>query len=374
MIMYLIYMNYICSLFYSWITSKKIIIEKKLEYHFETGEHIVFDSYTINENGEVKNNITGKKISLCIDNLYYRFTVVDNNKKPRKISLHRALASTFIGKPPTIQHSVDHINNNYLDNRLDNIRWASSKQQIDNRNMPSIKKSAVLVVKDNIENTVKEWAKELKCSQKTICEYARLKLHGFSYLEFSDLKDEKWKYISNSKNSKGIWEISNLCRARYITNNFTNVIWGDRFYIKNGYPSIRINNQHRYVHDIVFEAFYPEVYKNKKQDEVIRHLNDDKLDFRPENLVLGSYSDNTMDAHNNGKYMGTKTERKKCVSINSSNNEERHNSQHEAVNYLKKNGYPNACLAGVWRALDNYDKGKSSNIYGRKWKRDDQTL
>ena len=47
--------------------------------------------------------------------------------------VHRIIASVFLGKPPTNNHTVDHKNQNTEDNRVDNLRWATMLEQAGNR-------------------------------------------------------------------------------------------------------------------------------------------------------------------------------------------------------------------------------------------------
>lgn len=103
----------------------------------------------------------------------------------------------------------------------------------------------------------------------------------------------------------------------------------------------------------------------KNQDEIVLHEDDDPLDFRPHKLRLGTRSDNGNDAHNNGKYDGTKSERMKCVSYIGGIFEIMHDSQEDAVKYLRRKGYEKASQGYISAVLN--DKRKSA--YDRTWKK-----
>jgi hypothetical protein len=117
--------------------------------------------------------------------------------------------------------------------------------------------------------------------------------------------------------------------------------------------------------------FRPEEWAAKKPGEIVRHEKDDKLDFRPDMLRLGTQSDNTKDAHDNGKYDGTKTARMKCASYVDGAFEKNHDSQTAAAEYIKSKGLSKASVANIRGAIGTVlsDKYKNDTAYGRTWKK-----
>jgi hypothetical protein len=99
--------------------------------------------------------------------------------------------------------------------------------------------------------------------------------------------------------------------------------------------------------------FYPGDYETKKSEEMVLHYNDDKEDFRPHNLRLGTLHDNGKDAHDNGKYNGKKSARMKCVSYINGKFEKEHKSQRDAAAYIKSKGCSIANLISIQGSINN---------------------
>ena len=343
-----------------------------LEYYFEDGSHVIFNKYTIDDLGIINNKKSGKTPSYGKEE-YNKCVLYDDDGKRRNIRVARAAASTFLGKPPTPEHTADHIISNQKKNdALTNIRWKCKLGQINNQIRPETYKSAFVIVKDGNEKTINEWVvhmntmkmpKEREFTKSMIEKYAQRKQHGFAYKKYPDLEGEKWEEIKGSKTKRGdYWKISNMNRVKYITNHAENVLWGDRLGRLNGYPIVGINGKIWYCHILAFEAFNPTVVR---EDMMVLHEDDDKEDFRPHKLRLGTASENQKDSHANGNRDGTKTARKKCASYINGAFEKDHLSLADAAEYLKSKGYPNASFKNISKALS--DKYKWNTAYGRTW-------
>ena len=347
-------------------------MSKPLEYYFEDGTHVIFNKYTI-ENGVIKNK-KGEPLRYTKKGKYNRCGVRDNDgKRSRSILVGRAIASSIHGPPPTLTHTADHKDKNPENDTDENIRWLCKPGQVHNRDCPETQKSAFIVIKDGVEKTLKEWVDNLKGKKNRfgrdytysiIVQYAQKKQYGFSYKMYPDLQGEVWKEISGSKSKLGRWEISNMNRVKYITKYAENVLSGERFCLKNEYPSIRFDGRDWYCHILSFMTFFPEEYVNKKSGEMVLHENDEKMDFRPHKLRLGTQSENATDAYDNGCYDGTKSARMACASYINGVFEKEHESQHDAAKYLKTLGYDKADRSKIGLVLS----GDRKTAYGRVWK------
>ena len=72
-----------------------------LQYYSKCGKHTVFNTYTINFFGIIKNKNTGKPLSYKKSNLYNATNVFDDEGNRVGIQIARAMVSSFLGKPHT---------------------------------------------------------------------------------------------------------------------------------------------------------------------------------------------------------------------------------------------------------------------------------
>lgn len=97
-------------------------IWKKLKYHEE--------NYSISSEGDIYSHFYNRLLTPNISHDGYKYYSLKNNKgvvKSKKI--HRLLAEHFIPNPEN-KPTVNHIDENKLNNSLNNLEWMTHKEQI----------------------------------------------------------------------------------------------------------------------------------------------------------------------------------------------------------------------------------------------------
>ena len=213
---------------------KKIFIEQE-----ET-------SYRIYSDGRVMNEKTGKYYKGTIRNGYRWFDLRWKNKKFSR-SQHRLLAEAFIDNLNNYEY-VHHKNGNRLDNTLDNLQWVSASEN-------NLKNNRHLTLKDHKD-----------------------------YFDY-DLSQEEWRTFRNT-----IYLVSNLGRVK---NTLTNKILKGKI-TDSGYREycLTFNNKKQSLrgHKLVWEVWIG------TNQNIINHINGNKLDNRLINLENVSSQENTFKA------------------------------------------------------------------------------
>ena len=86
-----------------------------------------YDKYSVSNTGLVMNTRTGRLLKLknTYDGYYeVRLYAAKDIESSKFIRVHRLVAKTFIPNPDGLE-TVDHINGNKKDNRVENLRWCS---------------------------------------------------------------------------------------------------------------------------------------------------------------------------------------------------------------------------------------------------------
>ena len=97
-------------------------IWKKIENH---------ENYSVSNLGKIRNDITGRFLKGTLHNEGYLRVCLDR----KHYLIHRLIAIAFIDNPDN-KLFVDHINGIKIDNRIENLRWATGTENHHNSKMP----------------------------------------------------------------------------------------------------------------------------------------------------------------------------------------------------------------------------------------------
>ena len=100
-------------------------MSKRLKYSNSYG-----DKYTISTLGIVRNITRHRTLKNRMD--AYGYHMVHIGSKNQNMKVHRLVAEAFIPNPDN-KPTVDHINRNKIDNRVENLRWATMLEQSINK-------------------------------------------------------------------------------------------------------------------------------------------------------------------------------------------------------------------------------------------------
>ena len=102
-------------------------------------------NYSINENGEVRNDSTGhiKKPTENKANGYLVLDLYEGNKR-KKVPVHRLVAEAFIPNPEK-KPCIDHKDGNRQNNALSNLRWATYSENNSRFNTNGVRSERIKV-------------------------------------------------------------------------------------------------------------------------------------------------------------------------------------------------------------------------------------
>ena len=117
-----------------------------------------YEFYSVSNYGRVRNDKTHRILKACIDGSGYYHVVLYKDKKSKSMNVHRLVANTFIDNPEG-KRCIDHINNDRLDNKVANLRYATYTENQQNALMRKDNTSNVKGV--YFEKNAKKWRAQI---------------------------------------------------------------------------------------------------------------------------------------------------------------------------------------------------------------------
>ena len=280
-----------------------------------------FPKYEVSDYGNVRVKET-KYIMKPFTNEagYLRMSISNNTFKRKKFYIQRLVAIEFLPNPENKQ-TVNHINNNRIDNRLCNLEWSTMSEQ----NIHKYKTNNKFEKKIDIKAI---WRLDLNTLEKL--EKYNSTTEAVKWIKQNNLTDslnelnlrQGLTNVSNGKNNSAYgykWLYED-----YETNSFEDEIWKEiginNYFVSNygrikkkeeirklkpnahGYIKITINNKSYSVHRLVALAFIPNI-ENK---EFVNHIDGNKTNNNLKNLEWATCLENNIHKINNNLSNTTK--------------------------------------------------------------------
>ncbi len=200
----------------------KHILQLEEEEWKKLYESLNNQNYLISNFGRLKNIKRNVIILGYINSAGYRIYSLGSKKK--KYFAHILVALTFI-ENFKCKKFVDHIDRNKINNKIDNLRWVTSKENNNNRNIhKNHGKKRKINQYDLNDNFIKTWDSMTSASKfcnikysyniEKVCKGTLKSFGGYiwKYFEDKQIEGEVWKKIP--LNTKYEYQISNKGRIR----------------------------------------------------------------------------------------------------------------------------------------------------------------
>ena len=154
--------------------------------------------YEVSNFGNIKNIKTGRILKPSINNKGYLRFVVYINKKQKCFYIHRVVANNFIENKNNY-NEINHINENKLDNRVQNLEWCTTKYNCNygTRNIRVLNSKRhnfkTIIQKDKNDNIIKIWKDIIEIKENT--KYSKHNIYKCCEGKYKYAYGYKWNYL-----------------------------------------------------------------------------------------------------------------------------------------------------------------------------------
>jgi predicted SAM-dependent methyltransferase len=257
-------------------------------------------NYEISDMGEVRNKTSGKTLKGWKNQNGYIIMYLKNDEgKTKGFGLHVLLAEAFHPNPEN-KPVVDHINRDKNDNRLENLRWATLKENANNcdKTRRGPKRGVVQMTRTgqivNTFSSIDEAGKHVKLYPGNISKMcsgkSKSKTCGGFVWKYSDVSTsaEVWKDLTIEGRNIEVSDHGHVrflrCGSLYTTKGFVDTDY-HRVTIRGNNGDVKYP-----VHRLVMKAFSP---IEDETNMVVDHLDKDKTNNKLTNLEWVTKSENT---------------------------------------------------------------------------------
>ena len=271
------------------------------------------EMYDASSFGNIRNSNTGRILKQSTKGGYCYVGLMGN--KTRTKSVHQLVARAFLPNPEN-KIQVNHLDKNGLNNNLNNLEWATNKEnsihrsegvkQTTNQNLEiyridlntneilekynSIEDGAKWVIDQKLTSNFHSVRSSISCNIREIYNSA----YGYKWKKIlhNNLENEEWReVIINGKNVSNYF-VSSLGRFK----NKKGVIMKDYKPHHSGYIYLRVNTQKYALHRLVAQTFIP----NLENKPYVNHIDGNKINNCINNLEWVTCAENNLHNHKIG--------------------------------------------------------------------------
>ena len=152
------------------------------------------EGYQITEDGQVFSLKSGKYLKPKIDRYGYKAVTLFVNGKPKYSTVHRLVALAYLDNPDKLP-CVNHIDENKLNNRVENLEWCTVKHN-DNHGTRNLRMARTKckrpVMRRAVDGKITVYNGVKDASRKTGIAHSQIAIHCKNHLPTRD--GSKWRY------------------------------------------------------------------------------------------------------------------------------------------------------------------------------------